>query len=260
VQLQSLAVWLLGAATAGASVDAQSLAQRVVSSDGRVDVIYPSRPAACGDGERYVSNVLGHSTRSTIGTTWSNGVRSDEPCVHGPARAAVTVADGQVTRIAAYVGPEPATRADVRVIHATSSEATVWLSGIVEEGTARAASDAIVPLVLADASDPWRLLLRVARDAGRPRPLRSSALFWLSDAAIDHLGIVDADDQSDADQMRAQAVFVLSQRPRGESVPELADLALHAKYPAARRAAIFWLGQTGTDRAADVYAELLDLR
>ena len=64
----------------------------------------------------------------------------------------------------------------------------------------------------------------------------------------------------DDDEMREQAVFVLSQRRKTESVPELIDLAKNAKHPAARKAAIFWLGQSGDPRAVDVYAELLGLR
>jgi HEAT repeat protein len=60
--------------------------------------------------------------------------------------------------------------------------------------------------------------------------------------------------------MRTQAVFVLSQRPKSESVPDLIELARSSKHPSARRAAIFWLGQTGDPRAADVYADLLGLR
>jgi hypothetical protein len=43
-------------------------------------------------------------------------------------------------------------------------------------------------------------------------------------------------------------------------VPALMDLAKTAKYPSAKRSAIFWLGQTGDPRAADVFAELLGLR
>jgi HEAT repeat protein len=118
-----------------------------------------------------------------------------------------------------------------------------------------------MPLVLADAPDPWPLLLRIARDDERPRNVRSSALLWLSNAVTDHLGISRRDGrESDDDQVREQAVFVLSQRPRSESVPELIDIARVAKNPAARRAAIFWLGQTGDRRAADVFAELLGSR
>ena len=41
---------------------AQSLSQRVTASDGSVQVIYPSRPTACGDGETFIGNVFGRST------------------------------------------------------------------------------------------------------------------------------------------------------------------------------------------------------
>jgi HEAT repeat protein len=58
--------------------------------------------------------------------------------------------------------------------------------------------------------------------------------------------------------MRAQAVFVLTQRPKSESVPELIDIARTATHAAARRAAIFWLGQSGDPRVADVYEYLLN--
>jgi HEAT repeat protein len=101
------------------------------------------------------------------------------------------------------------------------------------------------------------LLLRIARDDSRPRDVRRSALTWLANGVNDHLGIADSHDDSDEDEMRTQAVFVLSQRPKTESVPDLIELARGAKSPAARRSAIFWLGQTGDPRAVDVFAELL---
>jgi HEAT repeat protein len=40
----------------------------------------------------------------------------------------------------------------------------------------------------------------------------------------------------------------------------LIDLARTAKNPSVRRAAIFWLGQTGDARVIDVYAELLQIQ
>jgi HEAT repeat protein len=91
--------------------------------------------------------------------------------------------------------------------------------------------------------------------------VRQSALLWLSFAVTDHLGISDADAHaSDDDEMRAQAVFALSQRPKGESVPDLIDVTRTTRSAAARKAAIFWLSQSGDRRAADLYAELLGIR
>ncbi len=184
----------------------------------------------------------------------------DRACVHGPARAVVTVIGGQVTRIRAYVGPVPAARDDIKTLNASADEAAAWLGDLVQHGTTRTADDAMLPLILAAAPDPWPLLLRVARDSDRAKSVRGSALMWLSTGVTDHLGLNDARDASDEDEMRTQAVFVLSQRPKSESVPELVDVALRGTHASARRAAIFWLGQTGDPRATDVYAQLLGLR
>jgi hypothetical protein len=119
----------------------------------------------------------------------------------------------------------------------------------------------MLPLLTAAGAEPWPLLLRVARDDNRSRATRSSALLWLGNGVTEKLGLSEDDDrESDEDELRQQAVFVLSQRPKSESVPELIDLAKHGKYPAVRRSAIFWLGQTGDPRAAETYAELLNLR
>jgi len=238
---------------------AQDLAARVRASDGIVNVVYPSRPSACGDGRNFIRNVLGSSRGIYYGDVWDS--RDAVPCTHGPARAAATVLGGEVTRLRVYVGPVPTSPPDVRTIAATSGETVAWLSSLATGTSSRAAPDAIFALVLADAPDPWPLLLKIARDDDRPKNVRSAALMWLSQGAIDHLGIADADAHgSDDDEMRTQAVFVLSQRPKAESVPELIDLARATKYPAVRKAAIFWLGQTGDRRAADVYAELLGIR
>ena len=240
---------------------AQSLGARVTASDGRVQVIYPSRPTACGDGQGLIGNVLGRSTYYSGNVTFSGrGNWSDGPCVHGPARVVATVMGGEVTRIRGYVGPVPATTSDTRTVSVTASEAVGWLSDIASRSTGRVASEAMLPLVLADTAEPWPLLIRIARDENRPRDVRRAATLWLSMGVNDHLGIADTRDESTDDEMRSQAVFVLSQRPKSESVPELIDLARSAKHASARRAAIFWLGQTGDSRAIEVYAELLGIR
>jgi len=240
---------------------AQSLDARVTASDGRVQVIYPSRPTACGDGQGLIGNVLGRSTYYSGNTTFSgHGNWSDGPCVHGPARVVTTVMGGEVTRIRSYVGPVPATTSDTRTINASASEAVGWLGNIASRSPGRVASEVMLPLVLADTVEPWPLLIRIARDENRPRDVRRAATTWLSMGVSDHLGIADTRDESTDDEMRSQAVFVLSQRPKSESVPELIDLARSAKHASARRAAIFWLGQTGDERAIEVYAELLGIR
>lgn len=254
------AVWsgVLCAALA-ATASGQSLSQRVAASDGAVQVIYPSRASACGDGESFIGNVFGRSTyysgNSTINGTGAWGSR---PCVHGPARVVATVISGEVTRLRPYVGPVPAS--DLRTINATPTEASAWLDGLIAKGSAKLASEAMLPLVLIDAADPWPLLLKIARDDTRPTAVRRSAMVWLSNGVNEKLGIEDASAETDEDEVKTQAVFALSQHRNSETVPDLIDIVRTAKNPAARRSAIFWLGQTGDKRAADVYAELLKLR
>jgi hypothetical protein len=250
-------LWSALLCSAFASVaPAQSLSQRVTSSDGSVQVIYPSRPTACGDGETFIGNVFGRSTYYSGNSTFSGrGSWSSRPCVHGPARIVATIISGEVTRLRPYVGPPPAS--SMRTLNASASEAAAWLDDIIERSSGKLASEAMLPLMLADAVDPWPFLLRIARSDTRPLATRRSALLWLSNGVTEKLGIGDEGDDTDEDEVRKQVVFALSQRPKGESVPELIDLARTSKYPAARRAAIFWLGQTGDARAADVYADLL---
>jgi hypothetical protein len=240
----------VGALVLGSVAHAQTIAQRIARADRPVQVVYPSRPSACGDGRGNIGRILDDG--SMLGESgWRN-------CVHGPVRVVVTVMDGEVTRLRTYVGPIP--RSDDETITATAPDAAAWLSSLVTKDNSRVASSAILPLVLADAPDPWPLLLRVARDDSRSMNTRREALMWLGNGALEHLGIDRARDDTPDDEMRSQAVFVLSQRPKSESVPALIDLARSAKYPSAKRSAIFWLGQTGDPRAADVFADLLGLR
>jgi len=254
------ALWsALLCSTLASIASAQSLAQRVTSSDGTVQVIYPSRASACGDGETFIGNVFGRSTYYSGNSTFSgHGSWSSRPCIHGPARVVATVMSGEVTRLRPYVGPPPSS--DMRTLNASPADAVAWLNELIERSSSKLASEAMLPLVLADAPDPWPFLLRIARSDTRQTATRRSALLWLSTGVTDKLGISDEGDDSDEDEVRKQVVFALSQRPKGESVPELIDLARSSKYPSARRAAIFWLGQTGDLRAADVYADLLKLK
>jgi hypothetical protein len=255
---RSICLALLGSSVA-TSLSAQSLAQRVASNDGNVQVVYASRPSACGDGETFIGNVFGRSTYYSGNSTFSgSGDWSRRPCIHGPARVVATVMRGEVTHVRAYVGPPPTS--DMKTLNVSPAEAVAWLSDVVEHGNGKVATEAMLPLVLADAADPWPFLLRVARDDHRSSSIRRNALTWLAMGVTDKLGIADTDDDTDQDEIRKQVVFALSQRPKSESVPELIDLARTSKYPSARRSAIFWLGQTGDPRAADVYADLLKLR
>jgi HEAT repeat protein len=102
-------------------------------------------------------------------------------------------------------------------------------------------------------------LIKVA-ETDEDRELKKQALFWLGQKAgkrsLDALN--KAVDSDDADtEVQKQAVFAISQRPKDEAVPLLIKIAkTHAK-PAVRKQAIFWLGQTGDERALDFFKEIL---
>jgi hypothetical protein len=171
-----------------------------------------------------------------------------------------TVVSGEITRIRAFVGPRPTDSRGVTTIEATAADASAWLAELVSRGEGRVPAEAMLPLLVADTPEPWPLLLHVARESARSRAVRRAALEWLGRGVNAHLGIADAEDDTPDDEVRSEAVFALSQGQRSESVTDLIEIARSAKHPSARRAAIFWLGQTGDPRAADVYADLLGLR
>jgi HEAT repeat protein len=98
--------------------------------------------------------------------------------------------------------------------------------------------------------------------AGKDNDLesRKKAIFWLGQKAGERSlnALKDTLDSSDADtEIQKQAVFAISQRSKDESVPLLIKIARTHASPAVRKQAIFWLGQTGDERAVDFFKEIL---
>jgi HEAT repeat protein len=89
---------------------------------------------------------------------------------------------------------------------------------------------------------------------------RKKAIFWLGQKAGERSlnALKDTLDSPDADtEVQKQAVFAISQRSKDESVPLLIKIAKTHANPAVRKQAIFWLGQTGDERAVDFFKEIL---
>lgn len=98
--------------------------------------------------------------------------------------------------------------------------------------------------------------------AGKDNDLesRKKAIFWLGQKAGERSlnALKDTLDSADSDtEIQKQAVFAISQRSKGESVPLLIKIARTHANPAVRKQAIFWLGQTGDERAVDFFKEIL---
>jgi HEAT repeat protein len=102
--------------------------------------------------------------------------------------------------------------------------------------------------------------MKIARNPDLPRESRTQSVFWLGqaagDAATANLNSLVLDNSVDR-EVREQAVFALSQRPRDEGVPALIAVAKTNKDPEIRKKALFWLGQSGDPRALDLFEQLL---
>ena len=242
---------------------AQNLADRVARvRDGTVRMSFALRPGVCGYGTTIV-----HSSNSR--TSWgdADGARNrdlewDRQCDDGPGRLVLDVRDGEVVGVRFYVGGRwRASSDDVTDLGTVPARAAAdLLMEIAERGSGRPAREAIFPATLVDSATVWPALLRVARNESRPQETRRQAVFWLGqaagEAATAELSGLVADDRVDRD-VREQAVFALSQRPRDEGVPALVRVARTHRDPEIRKKALFWLGQSGDPRAVALFEEIL---
>src|SRR5918999_3877765 len=155
-------------------LQAQPLAARIqAAGDGPVSFYFAARPGVCGDGEHFI-----RTGRSSYHGSFSSR-RPTEPCIVGPVQVRLTLEDGAVNRVQAWVGPLRSRGArDLGVVPAP--EAARYLMTIAARGSPGASAKAMFPAVLADSATVWPTLLTIARDTDtRSRPTRRGALFWL---------------------------------------------------------------------------------
>ena len=238
----------------------QSLADRVARApDGEVRLSFGVREGICGIGESAIRDVRHGSTYGNF--TVRDGEGSWEAdCEPGPARIALTKRGGEITRLRVFVGGRwrdtPAT--DLGTVSAP--EAARWLVDVARRSDNKAGEKAVFASTIADSAEVWPELLRLARDEDVSRGTRRSAVFWVGQAAGDAAtaGLDSLVDDRDADlEVREQAVFALSQRPRDEGVPILIRLARTSQSPSIRKKALFWLGQSEDPRALALFEEIL---
>ncbi len=248
------------AAVMGGTLEAQSIASRVEGvRSGTVRMSYPAAAGVCGNGRGNISVRRGDGT-----STYSSGnVRArewEDECEPGPVRVALDVDGGRVTDVRAYVGGRWRGEADVDLGTVGAREASDYLLGLAARADAKPAKEAIFPATIAEGVTVWPQLLSLAKDNERPRDVRNSAIFWVSQAAGDAAtkGLQEVVDDTRGDrEVRKSAVFSLSQRPKDESVPALINIARTNKDPELRRSAIFWLGQSKDPRAVKYFEEIL---
>jgi hypothetical protein len=245
---------------------AQSIASRVARvSNGTIRMTFAAKPDICGSG-----NSIMHSNgrgRTTWGDNWnrSRDVEWETDCSHGPARVVLDRRDGEITDLRFYVGGRwRSAGADVVDLGTVPArEAADYLVSIARSERGSMGEKAIFPATIADSADIWPALLKIARNPDVPRSTRTQSVFWLGqaagDAATANLKDIVVDNSVDR-EVREQAVFALSQRPREEGVPALIAVARTNKDPEIRKKALFWLGQSHDPRAIDLFEELLTKR
>jgi HEAT repeat protein len=233
------------------ALSAQSLAERVSAvRDGAVVFSYSSRPEVCGDGDRMTG--IGTSERS-----YYDDMR--RPCVHGPAQVRLTITDGEIRRIESWIGARPREGRDLGVVSAP--EAARYLLGIAARSAGSPGARAISAAVFADSAVVWPTLLDIARDTASVRgSVRKEATLWLSRFAMAAIGghpTTLGDDDEGSDEVKLQAVFVLSQLPNREGIEPLLEVARSRAELGIRQRALFWLGQSGDARAVTLFESLL---
>jgi HEAT repeats len=254
---------LAALAVAAVAAPAQSVASRVARVDnGTVRMSFAARPGICGSG-----NSISHSGGRGR-TTWDNNWRSsrdvewESDCSLGPARVVVDRRNGEITDLRFYVGGRwrPASSDVVDLGTVPAREAADYLVSIAQSERGSMGEKAIFPATIADSADIWPALIKIARNADLPRGTRTQSVFWLGqaagDAATADLKDIVVDDGVDR-EVREQAVFALSQRPREEGVPALIAVARTNKDPEIRKKALFWLGQSNDPRALNLFEEIL---
>jgi hypothetical protein len=261
--LAGTAIVLAALAGVASIAPAQSIASKVARvSNGTVRMSFATKPGICGSG-----NSIRHNNgrgRTTWGDNWSTSrdVEWESDCDHGPARVVIDRRNGELADLRFYVGGRwrPAGSDVVDLGMVPAGEAADYLVSIAQSERGSMGEKAIHPATMADSSNIWPALLKIARNDNLPRGTRTSSVFWLGqaagDAATANLKDIVIDNSVDR-EVRESAVFALSQRPREEGIPALISVARTNKDPEIRKKALFWLGQSRDPRAIDLFEELL---
>ena len=249
-----------------ATMQAQGIARRVADvKDGTVRMSFASRTDVCGNGAGGISTGSGGRRTTTVsgsgGYTTSRHNEWEDDCEAGPVRVAIDVAGGKPIALRTYVGGRWRPGTDVTDLGTVPvKDAVDYLLDDLARGEGKVAGEAIFPATIADSMVMWPRLLALAKDDSRSRSVRNQAVFWVSQAAgtrrrrgwLRSLGDAAADQD-----VRLQAVFALSQRPKDEGIPALLDIAKNSKDPKIRKQSIFWLGQSGDPRAIAFFEAVL---
>ncbi len=222
-------------------------------ANGTVRLSFEARPGVCGNGSSWIRT----GDRNYAGS-WNSQRDVEVECEEGPVRVVAERSGGRTTALRTYVGGRWRTSDNaVDLGDVSAASAVQWLVREAERAPERAAKEAFLPLTIANTEVPWMDVLKVARDASRPRAVRSQAVFLASqaagDKAADEIGAIASNDPDR--EVRTSAVFALSRRDDG--FDHLVRIARTSKDRDVKKSAFFWLGQSKDPRAAEFFAEVL---
>lgn len=238
---------------------AQSLARRVDGApDGPVQFTYAARPGVCGNGRTYIQTGP-NSFSGSFNGSMAETMRSD-PCVNGPVRVVLDRAGREIISIDTYVGPPQRDPAATDLGEVRADDAAAYLLSLAERAEGKAARDALMPAMLADAGNTVGRLVSIARDQSRPREVRRAAMSWIvrateseptisSSVTTTLLGI--ARDDTDNQEVRRSALSVLARLEHGAGIPPLIDLARASDGGWLAREAMSVVARSGDPRARE---------
>lgn len=262
-------VWVaaaaIGAATlAATAAQAQNIASQVARvSDGTVRMSFNVRPGICGSGNSiWHANGRGRTTWGDNGWNSSRDVEWQDDCSHGPGRLVIDRRRGEISDVRFYVGGHwrPGGSDVVDLGNVSTRDVADYLLTLAQSERGSMGEKAIFPVTLVDSVDVWPSLIKIARNPNLPKSTRTQSVFWVGQAAGEAAtrGLSDIAVDSGVDrEVREQAVFALSQRPRDEGVPALISIARTNHDPEIRKKAMFWLSQSGDPRALDLFEQIL---
>lgn len=243
-----------------------ALERRIATApDGIVHLTFAARPGICGNGRGSVSMDCddGNCGNYSVNVGNRDWREVEYDCDPGPVRVSLRVSGGKVTSLRTYVGGRWRTTTGDGVTDlgtVSARDAAAYFLALASKDNGAGGEHAVFPAILADSVTVWPDLLRLARNTNVSRKARRQAVFWLGQAAGEAAtrGLTDlVDDRATDRDVREQAVFALSQRPKDEGVPALIRIARQNPDRELRKKAIFWLGQSDDPRALALFEELL---
>ena len=224
----ALVLWANAASACG-----QGLERRVnAAGDGPVQFHFASRSAVCGNGRSFL-RIEDDGGAGSYGS-WGGGNdgMQMEPCAPGPVRVVLVRAGREIIKIETYAGP---LRADTTGAHnlgaVTARDAASFLLALAASLDGRPAREAILPAALADSAVVTPALAAIAKDQGRSRETRRSAISWLTrrrnepdglsaasaDRALDQL----VRDRAENESVRSAALSAVARLDRGDGIQPL---------------------------------------